>query len=118
MPGRETFPRRERLTKSSEFRQVYEQGRKVVGRAFVCYVARGEGQGRRVGMAVSSKVGGAAARNRIKRYIREVYRTCRKDMDDDLRIVVVARPAASTLSYVECREAIGRLFRQGGALSE
>ena len=118
MPGLRTFPRRERLTKQSEFREVYGQGRKAVGRSFVCYFARREGEGRKFGMAVSRKVGGAVTRNRVKRYLREIYRACREDLKDDMSIVVVARPAASTLSFAECEEAIGGLFRTGGALRE
>ncbi len=118
MPGLQAFPRNERLTKPSEFREVYGQGRKAVGHSFVCYVARREGQSRKFGMAVSRKVGGAVARNRVKRYLREIYRTCREDLKDDMSIVIVARPAASTLSFADCEEAIRRLFRKGGALRE
>ena len=68
VPGRESFPRRERLTSPREFREVFEHGRRAAGQAFICYVA--EGQGRKMGMAVSRKVGGAVVRNRVKRYIR------------------------------------------------
>lgn len=118
MSGRESFPRRERLTKTHEYRDVYEHGHRVVGPAFICYVVRHEGQGRKFGLAVSRKVGGAVTRNRVKRYIREVYRTSRKHLVDDIRMVVVARPASANLTFTECEEAIGRLFRKGEALSE
>ena len=118
MPGLQTFPRNERLTKPSEFRDVYGRGRKAVGHSFVCYVARRECQGRKFGMAVSRKVGGAVTRNRVKRYLREIYRNCREDLKDDMSIVIVARSAASTLGFAECEEAIHRLFRKGGALRE
>ena len=87
-----------------------------MGRAFVCYVA--EGKGRKMGMAVSKKVGDAVTRNRVKRYIREVFRHERASLREGLRIVVVARTAAAGLTYAESREALRRLFRQGGALGE
>ena len=118
MPGLRTCPQYERLTKQSGFREVYGQGRKAVGRSFVCYVARCEGQGRKFGMAVSRKVGGAVTRNRVKRYLREIYRARREDLKDDMSIVIVARRAASTLSFAECEEALDRLFRTGGALRD
>jgi ribonuclease P protein component len=69
-----------------------------------------------MGMAVSTKVGNAVVRNRVKRYIREVYRHERASLNEGMRLVVVAKPAAAGLTYAESREALRRLFRQGGAL--
>ncbi len=112
--GRESFPRRERLTTEREFREVFEHGRRAAGQAFICYVA--EGQGRKMGMAVSRKVGGAVVRNRVKRYIREVYRHERATLREEMRMVVVAKPAAAALTYAQSWEALRKLFRQGGAL--
>lgn len=118
LPGLERFPRRERLRTGSEFRAVYENGQKSLGREFVCYVVRHEGNGRKFGMAVSRKVGGAVTRNRVKRYLREIYRTCRKRLHDDVTIVIVARHKAASLSFAECDEAVGQLLQKGGVLSE
>lgn len=116
MPGRESFPRRERLTTPREYREVFDHGRRAAGRAFICYVA--EGQGRKMGMAVSRKVGGAVTRNRVRRFIREVYRHERAALREGMRMVVVAKPAAAALTFAESREALCRLFRQGGAFGE
>jgi len=118
VPGRESLPRRERLTTPREYRDVFDRGRRTVGQAFICYIARDEGQGRKFGMAVSRKVGGAVVRNRVKRYIREVYRKSRARLSDDMRMVIVAKPAAAALTCAECHDALTRLFRQGGALHE
>lgn len=118
MPGPEKFPRRERLTRKREFQDAFKCGKKVIGRAFVCYVVRREGQGRKLGLAVSRKVGGAVVRNRVKRYLREIYRVRRSRLAKDINIVVVARPSSAALSYSECEDAIDRLFRKGDALHE
>jgi len=116
VPGLNGFPQQERLKRRQDFEAVYRSGRKRVGREFVCYVARREGRGRRMGLSVSRKVGGAVVRNRVKRLIREVYRTNRSGMATDVDIVVVARPAAAGLSYAACSEALRKLWRASEVL--
>jgi len=110
------FPRAERLTRRSEYQFVFAHGSKAVGRSFICYVARREGQGSKLGIAVSRKVGNAVVRNRVKRYIREFYRTHRRFIRQPAQVVVVARPSAARLSYHECVEALQQGFQRGGVL--
>ncbi len=118
MPGLERFPRCERLTRKRDYEHVYRHGQKFVGRNFVCYVVRQTGQGRKFGLAVSRKVGRAVVRNRVKRYLREIYRTRRNTLKDGFFIVIVARPACARLDFHESANAIDRLFREGKVLSD
>lgn len=110
MPGPQAFPRDERLTRKRDFEEAFRAGRKSVGSAFVCYVVRRESQGRKFGFAVSRKVGTAVVRNRVKRYLREFYRTHRAQIDEDTHIVVVARPAAAEIGFDACARAMRRLL--------
>lgn len=110
MPGPQAFPRHERLTRKRDFEAAFQDGRKSVGAAFICYVVRRESQGRKFGFAVSRKVGTAVVRNRVKRYLREFYRTHRAQIDEDTQIVVVARPAAAKVSFDQCSKAMRRLL--------
>jgi ribonuclease P protein component len=109
-----TFPRSGRLTKSSEFSQVFKEGKKLVGRHFICYVASHEKAGSKLGFAVSRKIGGAVVRNRVKRYLREFFRTHRTAFQVPIHLVVVARPTSAKLSFRECTETMERLLRRGG----
>lgn len=88
-----------------------------MGEAFILHALRQPGQGRKVGCAVSRKVGRAVVRNRVKRYIREVYRKNRARLANDVYLVIVARPCAATLDYHQCEEAIRWLFRKGDLVS-
>lgn len=117
MPGQHKFPRRERLTRKREFQNIYQLGEKRVGPAFVCYAVRRESQGRKFGCAVSRKIGNAVARNRVKRYLREVYRRHRDQLVDDVHLILVARPVSARMSYRECRDAIRRLLHEGDVVS-
>ncbi len=116
MPGQERFPRNEHLTRKRDFVQAYDEGEKWVGESFLCFVVRRTGQGRKMGCAVSYKVGNAVVRNRVKRYIREVYRKHRAELLDDIHLVIVARPAGARLSYPQCEESLRQLFQKGGVL--
>ena len=118
MPGQNTFPRRERLTRKTDYHAVFQNGTKRVGRTFVCYVARREGQGRKFGFAVSRRVGNAVVRNRVKRFLREIYRAHRMQLADDVHIVIVARPHAREINFHQCAEAMRRLLREHEVLSE
>ena len=116
MPGQCKFPRAERLTKKSDYRLVFEHGEKLVGRRFICYMVRREEQGCKLGVAVSRRVGKAVVRNRIKRYVREFYRTHRPAFVTGVQVVVVARPSCAALDYRACADAMGQLFQRGGVL--
>ena len=118
MQGRESFPKRERILRPEEYINVFRNGTKTVGPAFICYVDRQPGNGRKLGLAVSRQVGKAVTRNRIKRYIREMYRKNRRHIDEECRLVVVARPSAASMNYHACEQAIGQLLRKGGILHE
>ena len=118
MPGLYAFPRHERLTRKKDFEYVFKQGVKHVGKYFVCYLVRHEASGRRMGMAVSRKVGCAVARNRVKRMLREFYRHHRNRFPENLWLVVVARPGCDTLSHVELTDAMRKMIRRGGALDD
>ncbi|MCP4641252.1 MAG: ribonuclease P protein component [bacterium] len=117
MPDQFIFPRHERLTRKADYLDVYQCGSKRVGRQFVCYTVRRQGQGRKIGFAVSRRVGNAVVRNRVKRYIREFYRTHRGQLADDVYMVLVARQGAATLDFRQCSEAIRQLLESGKVLS-
>ena len=47
----------------------------------------------RIGITVSKKVGNSPIRSRVKRWIREVYRTHKSHWPADIDFVVIARPS-------------------------
>ena len=46
----------------------------------------------RLGLVVSRRLGGAVVRNRIKRRLREAFRTSQHDLPADLDVICIPRP--------------------------
>ena len=89
-----------RLRRSADFERVYRHGRSHANRYLVMYAfPRGhDGQEPRLGVSVGRKVGGAVERNRVKRLLREAFRTASARLPRDHDFVVVARPDAASLA--------------------
>lgn len=60
-------------------------------------LAPATGGSSRIGLVVSRRVGKAHDRNRVKRRIREFFRTRRAALSSKLEVVVVAKPGAAAL---------------------
>lgn len=67
-------------------------------------VARAEPGPSRLGLVVSRKVGNAVARNRVKRRVRELFRTTSDLVPAGVDLVVIAGPGAADTSLAAIRE--------------
>ena len=108
--------RRQRLSRSRDFDAVYRRGRSVSTRHLVLYVfpRSGEddaGEEPRLGLAVSRKVGGAVARNRLKRRLRAAWGELAGRAQAGHDYVLAARPglaeAAESNGFPWLRERVG-----------
>ncbi len=75
-----SFSKDERIAKRAEFRQIYEEGQKHFGKHVVLFVRPGSSERTRIGITATKKIGKAHDRNRLKRWVREVYRTHRTEL--------------------------------------
>jgi len=76
---------------------VQERGRKVHTAHFLLFALDGEEDETRFGITASRKVGPAVVRNRLKRYLREVFRRHRTEFPRHTSLVVMVKRAAAEL---------------------
>ena len=95
------FPKSARLLRRRDFSQT-RRGRRFEGRHFIAYVLLRRDDGARLGLAVSTKVGHAVTRNRIRRLAREAFRRLRAELGA-MDVLLVARRSAAQASYADVK---------------
>ena len=101
-----------------EFRRIYRRGKSSVSPYLVVYCQKNR-QGRsRLGVTVSTKLGHAVVRNRVRRRIREMYRLNLPGMKPGYDLVVVGRSRAVDAPYEKMNGAYIRCLSQLGLLKE
>ena len=111
----QTFARRFRLGDNKNYRYVYRRGKSYPSRNLVLIHLKGKEQ--RFGFSVSSKVGNAVTRNRIRRCMREDVRKMRTQLKCG-KYIFVARPALKSVPHAELTKEMhsvlsrARLFKE------
>jgi len=93
------FPPSCRLHCRKEYDRVWKAGSRRHTPHFLIVIMNRPCGPIRLGLTVSRKIGGAVARNRVKRLLREFFRLAYDCLPDSADIVVVAKKGAAELSY-------------------
>src|ERR1051326_4896350 len=100
------FPKTRRLTSAAEFERVRKNGKAQRNQLITLNVLGIEAATSfRAGFVTSRKIGGAVARNRVRRRLREIFRRHQQQMIKPVWIVTVAREASANASYAELEDA-------------
>lgn len=109
------FGAADRLHRSEEFIRLKRSGVRYESAHFVVYAGNLDGDAghSRLGVTVSRRVGGAVARNRLKRRVREIFRRAIRDtIAAGTSMVVIARPGAATLGSQAISNELGGAARR------
>ena len=106
------------LKENHEFRRLYQKGKSAVSGCMVVYCRKNRLGHNRLGLTVSTKIGGAVVRNRARRRLREVYRLSQPGMKQGYDIVIVARSRALKAPFPAMMDSFRRLCEKLGLWEE
>ena len=95
----EGFPKSLRLRKRPQFLRVQGGGVKVSAGPLLALALRNDAGVTRLGLTVSTKVGNAVSRVRIRRRLRELFRKRRGGLPVGVDLVLIARGSAKDAEY-------------------
>lgn len=109
------FPKSARLLKTSDFKRVYDHGKKISGPFFMAICAAFPGSdAARVGFTVPRRLGNSVVRNRIRRRMREAVRLELANLAAGRDLVFHPRSAVQDTPFNELRREVERVFRVCG----
>jgi ribonuclease P protein component len=118
----EEFRAAQRLRSSRQFEAVYSRGARVHSSTLVLYGLLNNLGYPRLGVTVSRKIGKAVVRNRVKRRIREIFRTRLQASRSGIDLVVNAKRPIVAAPYLlirkELQDSLTRLTRILGKFPE
>ena len=106
----ESFPKSSRLRKRTEYLAVQQRGRKHQSEHFLLLLAPGQTR-TRIGVTISSKVGNAVVRNRVKRWTREYVRRHRDEWPAG-ELVIVGKPSVAAAAHATVDADLALLLRR------
>jgi len=105
-----SFSKADRILKRNEFLRVSVVGEKLHDRHFLATFRPGRLERTRLGITITKKVGHAATRNRIKRFIREFFRLNRHNFTGNWDINIIAKKKAAELSSSQVFTSLQKIF--------
>ncbi|HSE83239.1 MAG TPA: ribonuclease P protein component [Thermodesulfobacteriota bacterium] len=105
-PLNSRFPSELRIRKSSDFKKVFEKGKKFSSEHYTIIFTPNSLGFPRLGLVVGKKrMSGAVKRNRVKRIVREVFKK-NKPVFNSLDVLILPKKGSQALGYKKAEEEI------------
>jgi ribonuclease P protein component len=116
-PGSFGFGRASHIKQGRDFARVKQEGQRL---PFGCLIANwrplAAGARSRLGVITSSRMGGAVARSRARRLLRESFRLHQDQLAQPVDLVLVARPSIAGKSFAAVEKDFLTSLRKAGLL--
>ena len=116
VPQRRTLGRAARIKQGRDFAGVRREGQRFAGGCLIANWRQRAGAESRLGVITSGKIGGAVARNRARRLLRESFRLHQHELVHPLDLVLVARPSIAGKALAEVEKDLLTTLRKTGLL--
>jgi ribonuclease P protein component len=107
---RNQFKKSARILKRTEFIKLSENGQKFKNEHFIAVIGPGGSETTRLGITITKKIGCAAIRNRIRRFIREYFRLNRHRITGKWDINIIARKRVFAISSNKVFSSLEKIF--------
>ena len=102
------------LTENTLFKRLYYRGKKSISPQMVLYYMPNRLNINRLGITVSTKIGHAVVRNRMRRLVREAYRSEEQQCKAGYDLVVVVRSGMLNSNYRKICNSMNKMLKEAG----
>jgi ribonuclease P protein component len=113
VPDQNTYPPTARLRKRAEFLRLKDTAQKFAAKGILVVWQANNLAHARLGVTASKKIGCAVTRNRVKRFVREIFRNNRLLLPA-VDLNVIARTDAATMDFQGLKQELLKAFRHIG----
>ena len=104
------------LRYQKDFDRIYQKGKSSGDRYVVVFYKANGLQYSRKAFLASKKVGGAVARNRARRLMKESFRKIEREIKPGMDIICIARNTIKGVSCAETESSLRKALAKGGLL--
>lgn len=102
------------LTENTLFKRLYYRGKKAISPQMVLYYMPNRLSCNRLGITASTKLGHAVVRNRMRRLVKEAYRSEQQQCKVGYDLVIVVRSGMLNSDYRKICYSMHRMLTQAG----
>ena len=105
-----------RLKKNKQFNYVYKKGERLFSKNISMFFVKSRFASVKAGFSVSKKIGKSVVRSKVKRRMKEAFRSLLPQLKGYVNIVFVAREGVEVCAFADIKEQITSLLVRAGLL--
>jgi ribonuclease P protein component len=114
----QTFTRKNRIKKNSEFKEMFKLGKAASSNSVKVFIATGATDTKALGITISKQIKGNVKKNRYKRLVREFFRRHQDQLKPRIRLLVYIKNEQLPARYDMVASVLKRLLVKEKAMNE